>query len=481
MNHPARFGLARSIRARVLVSFIVLIGLSGALSMVTIREVLELQLRYRMEEAARQEVAELNRLVAKGIDPRTGQPFISAAAVFDVFFERNVPSREEALLSFVDGRAHRSAFERFPLSVLPEPMIQQIITAVPDPQVGLQEFGTELGTAYYVAAPVRIRGSFGTFVLVILPVAERAQISELQSYGVLAVIGVVLVASGAAWVLTGRLLGPVRSLTQTAELISQSDLTSRIPVRGNDEAAKMARTFNAMLDRLESVFQKEREFLLDASHELRVPLTIALGNISLIAQGISADPEEESQVLTMVMDELERMSRLVNDLQLLADAKNPHFLQPEPIDLEPFTHELAAKVSTLGPRVWRVDQISTGTVAADRHRLTEAVINLAQNAVQNTGPDDTVALGTALERDECRVWVRDTGPGVAAADQPHIFERFRRGSSAHLRYRGSGVGLSIVQAIAQAHGGRAEVVSRPGEGATFALLIPAGHGAGRAS
>jgi len=460
-------------------AFIVLIVLSGVFSMVAIQEVMVLQLTSRLDEAARQEIDELNRLVEQGLDPRTGKPFESSEAVFDVFFKRNVPSREEALLAFVDGRPYRQAMQRFALPSLPQPAMGQFATSTPDTSVHrLRTIETELGVAYYASWPVRVGSSFGTFVIVFLPVAERQEIGRLQSYGVLVVIGVVLLASGAAWWVTGRLLGPVRSLTQTAQAISRSDLTGRIPVRSDDEAAEMARTFNAMLDRLEGVFQREREFLLDASHELRVPLTIALGNLSLLRHGIVDDREEEDRMVALVMDELDRMSRLVNDLQTLADVKNPHFLQLEEIDLETFTHELADKMVTLAPRAWHVDAAAKGCVKADRHRLTEAVINLAQNAVQNTEPGDTVAVGTGLVGDEYRIWVRDAGPGVAVQDLPYIFERFRRGAAAHLRYRGSGVGLSIVRAIAEAHGGRADVSSRPHEGATFALFIPA-YGEGR--
>ncbi|GIF74972.1 sensor histidine kinase [Asanoa siamensis] len=474
MVGAARFRVLKSIRARVLLAFIALIVLSGVFSMVAIQEVLVLHLTHRMEEAARQEVDELNRLVEQGVDPRTGKAFASSSAVFDVYFERNVPSREEAMLAFVDGRPYWQTMSRFALPSLPQPVMGQFATSAPDPAVRrLRTFDTELGAAYYATWPVRVGESFGTFVVVFLPVVERAEIARLQSYGVLAVIGVVLLASGAAWWVTGRLLGPVRSLTQTAQAISRSDLTGRIPVRSDDEAAEMARTFNAMLDRLEGVFQREREFLMDASHELRVPLTIALGNLSLIRYGIIEEPEEQRRTVALVMDELDRMSRLVNDLQMLADVKNPHFLQPEDIDLEAFTHELADKMVTLAPRAWHVDAASTGRVRADRHRLTEAVINLAQNAVQNTEPGSLVAVGTSLSTSECRIWVRDAGPGVSAEDLPHIFERFRRGAAAHLRYRGSGVGLSIVRAIAEAHGGRVEVSSPPDEGATFALVLPA--------
>jgi two-component system, OmpR family, sensor kinase len=111
-------------------------------------------------------------------------------------------------------------------------------------------------------------------------------------------------------------------------------------------------------------------------------------------------------------------------------------------------------------------------IVADRHRLTEAVMNLAHNAVQHTRDQDAIAIGTALNDSEIRLWVRDTGFGVSESDQARIFERFTRGRDAHRRYRGGGLGLSIVRAIAEAHGGRVELESRLGEGSTFTMVLP---------
>ena len=176
------------------------------------------------------------------------------------------------------------------------------------------------------------------------------------------------------------------------------------------------------------------------------------------------------------------MGRIVNELQVLADSEHPDFVRPEPIDLTPFTHELVAKASALAPR-----RMGAGRVpprASSRRtggRLTEAVMNLANNAVAHTEPDDTIAIGSSLEDGTLRLWVRDTGTGIPLADQARIFDRFQRGTGAHRRYRGSGLGLAIVKAIAEAHGGRVDLVSRVGVGSTFTLVIPTHRGAGRMS
>jgi two-component system, OmpR family, sensor kinase len=212
----------------------------------------------------------------------------------------------------------------------------------------------------------------------------------------------------------------------------------------------------------------QRQFVQDASHELRDPLTICRGHLELLGE----DPEDQRRTIALVMDELDRMGRIVDDLQLLAEAEQPDFLRREWMELELFTHELIAKAGALASRDWRLDSTGTGIFFADRQRLTEAVMNLAHNAVQHTLEDETVAIGTSMDEKEVRLWVRDTGTGITVSDQTRIFERFRRGTGANLRYRGGGLGLAIVKAIAEAHDGRVEVESRLGQGSTFTIVFP---------
>jgi two-component system, OmpR family, sensor kinase len=279
-----------------------------------------------------------------------------------------------------------------------------------------------------------------------------------------------LIASACAWLIAGRVLRPVGLLTDTARSISQSDLTHRIDARGSGEAAEMARSFNAMLDRLEAVFRSQREFVRDANHELRDPLTIIRGHIELMSP--DDDEQDRQRTIKILLDELDRVGRIVTDLQLLAEAEQPGFLDLEWIDAEDLSHELVSKATALDARKWALDQAATGTFFADRHRLTEAVMNLAHNAVQHTAAADTIAIGSSVSDGEVRFWVRDTGEGISVPDHAIIFERFKRGADSHNRYPGGGLGLAIVKAIAEAHGGRIELESRRGEGATFTIVVP---------
>jgi two-component system OmpR family sensor kinase len=471
-RRPKWFGVARSARTRILASYVILLAASALISTFAIRQILLIRLDDRIQDAGQQEVAELERLLAVGKDPETGRPFEHPRRLFDVYLDRNVPSSEEGLLTFVNGELHEQVLARFPLDTLPAELYADWAALSSDlPGKGERvtgAFETDLGKTYYRVRRVLLGDHTGAFVVAILPAKELDEIRDLQTYGVAATLIVLLIASAIAYLIAGRALSPVRALTETAHSISQSDLTRRISVQGAGDAADMARSFNAMLDRLEGLFRSQRAFVQDASHELRDPLTICRGHLELLGD----DPEEQRRTIALVLDEIDRMGGLVDDLQLLSEAEQPDFLRLDWIDLGPFAHELRDKASALAPRRWKVDHASDGSFIGDRHRLTEAMMNLAHNAVQHTAEHEAIAIGTSLDQDGVRVWVRDSGYGIAVSDQARIFDRFTRGRDAHRRYRGGGLGLAIVRAIAEAHGGYVEVDSRLGEGSMFTIVIP---------
>jgi two-component system, OmpR family, sensor kinase len=475
-------GAADSARTRILIAYVILLALALMLAVFGFRQFLLFRLEEQVDNALRQEVLELDQLLTNGRDPATGRPFATLEALFDTYFARNVPSEEEAFLGFVEGKLYRSStLARFPLDRLPAerlPEWEQLASrSAGDEREATGRIDTRLGEAHFRTERIRFENDVGAFVVTILPADERKAISDFVTYGGAAALGVLLIASALAWAIAGRALEPVRQLTETARSISQSDLTRRIEVRGTGEAAEMARSFNAMLDRLESVFQSQREFVQDANHELRDPLTIVRGHLQLLED----DPDERRRTVQLVTDELDRMGTIVEDLKLLAEADQPGFLRLEWIDLEAFTQELHSKASALAPRGWAIDHAGDGALLADRHRLTQAVMNLAHNAVQHTAESDTIAISTAVRGDHVRITVRDTGVGISVPDQAAIFDRFTRGTGAHLRYGGSGLGLAIVKAIADAHHGIVELESRLGEGATFTIVVPRDASQGGAS
>ncbi|SDU85965.1 sensor histidine kinase [Jiangella alkaliphila] len=459
----------RSLRTRLISSYVVLLATSAVVTSLVLSEVLIIRLDQRIQRAELQEVLELRRMVDDGRDPTTGEPFTSLTALFDVYFARNVPSSGEGMVAFVGDRVRQTAVGRLPDGEVDRHVLDHWRDLADDVGSTTGRIGTDEGELRFRVEPVELGGESGAFVVAHLPRRDLDDIADVRTYSLFVALGVLLIAGLAMWPLAGRVLAPLRALTTTAHTISESDLTGRIRTRGSGEAVEMAQAFNAMLDRLESAFRSQRAFVQDASHELRDPLTICRGHLELLTDD---DPEDQRATVALVLDELNRIARIVDDLQVLADADQPDFVRRAPVDLGELTVELLAKASALGPRNWQLDGVGSGTVLADRHRLTEAVLNLAHNAVHHTTGDQVVAVGSARTDDEWRLWVRDTGVGVPEADHERIFERFARGAGSRRTYQGAGLGLAIVTLIAGAHDGRVELVSSPGHGSTFTIVIP---------
>src|SRR5699024_2840987 len=269
----------------------------------------------------------------------------------------------------------------------------------------------------------------------------------------------VVIAGFTEWLVAGRVLAPIRTVRKTAEQIRDSDLTRRIEVTGHDDVADLARTFNHMLDRIEEAFAAQNRFLEDAGHELRTPITIVRGHLEVMDD----DPVERAQTIDLVVSELTRMGRIIDDLMMLARAERPDFLEMRPVDLTELGVDALAKMKAMAPRRWAIDEVADAVVWADGQRLTQALVQLASNAVEHTGPEDRISVGTAVADRRIRIWVSDTGSGIAPEFQQRVFERFVRGRSGHGRL-GAGLGLEIVASIATAHGGRVELDSELGRG-----------------
>jgi two-component system, OmpR family, sensor kinase len=460
---PARRRLLASARSRILAFYIVLLLFSILLGGAALRQVLVGRAGERVDDALVQESAEFRRLVRDGRDPRTGEPFgTDVRAIFDVFLARNVPAQGEAFYTYVGGDVYRTRLVSGVPGRIPA---VDALAATADVTRGETRLA-DGRRVRYLAVPVRVaERPRGVFAVAIDLSGELDEVHEALRIAAGVSIGVLLLASALAWAVTGRVLAPLRELRDTARSINESDLTQRIPVQGDDELGDMARTFNEMLDRLEEAFASQKAFISHAGHELRTPITIIRGHLDVM----SDDPQDRRETLELVDDELQRMARIVNDLLLLARATRPDFLQPETIDLTELTRELFAKASALADRDWRIGAAGSARIVADRQRLTQAMMNLSQNAVSHTEQGDAVELGSELANGRVRLWVRDTGPGIPEHEQDRIFERFVRLDRSG---EGVGLGLAITRAIAAAHGGHVELDSEPGRGARFTVVIP---------
>ncbi|MFC4082064.1 sensor histidine kinase [Amycolatopsis samaneae] len=184
------------------------------------------------------------------------------------------------------------------------------------------------------------------------------------------------------------------------------------------------------------------------------------------------DPAERAEVVRLCTDELDRMARIVDDLLLLAKAEQPDFLRPERVSVPELTSDVDAKARAIADRRWTLESVGEGDAVLDPQRATQAVLQLAQNAVQQTGAGALIRVGSSVAGDTVSFWVADTGPGVPAGHAERIFERFVRGEAGERS--GAGLGLAIGKAIAEAHHGRAWFRSAPGVGATFGVALPVG-------
>jgi signal transduction histidine kinase len=215
----------------------------------------------------------------------------------------------------------------------------------------------------------------------------------------------------------------------------------------------------------------QRRFLQDASHQLRTPITIALGHAELLARELAGRGEQRD--IHVVVGELTRLKRLSERLLMIAASGDPDFLRLEPVDLDSFMMEVLSRWMPAAKRQWRLGHIEAVTTQADQDRLGLAIDALLENAVQHTGAGDTISL--SVLRDDAggpaRVVVEDTGEGIAPEELGSIFERFQTGS-ADGGTRGTGLGLALVRAIARGHGGEVRVHAQLGAGSKFELMLP---------
>lgn len=324
------------------------------------------------------------------------------------------------------------------------------------------------GHLRYVGVPLRVEGddSLGLYVSAILLEAELAPLeATFAGYALIAAIAAAVVGV-AAWLLAGRLLRPLRTLGRTASRITLSDLSERIPVRGRDDVSELTETMNATFDRLEQAVTAQRHLLDDIRHELGTPITVIRGHLELL------DPAQRTEVEAtreLALDELDRMARLIDDIQFLASTEQP--LQPRPVELAELTEQVAAKAAAIPGHSWRLEERAEGIAVLDAARLTQAWLQLADNAAKYAPEGTPIRLGSRRVADRIECWVADEGPGIPADQRERIFERFGRIDPGR-GVRGSGLGLPIVAAIAERHGGRVRLEDLEGGGARFTIDLP---------
>ncbi len=306
--------------------------------------------------------------------------------------------------------------------------------------------------------------------------------SELDSEDLIDILtwtvtpAIVLGLAGGWW-LTRKALAPVSALTQAAEKIHERNLSEQLPRSGNgDELDRLTEVFNAMTARLDGSFQRIREFTLHASHELKTPLTILRGELETALHDEHSSAAQKDRLASQI-DEIERLTKIVDGLTLLTKADAGQIaLKCEPLRLDELVRESLADAKILASPQnieVRLDHCDEATVAGDRHRLRQLLLNLADNAVKYNRPGGTVKFSLQRDGKFAALKISNTGAGIAAELQPRVFERFFRGDASHNNaVEGCGLGLSIAQWIVTAHRGEIYFASAPDQLTTLSVRLP---------
>jgi len=401
-----------------------------------------------------------------------GQPFSASSTLLFVLVEGQPPSTNRPELfgrpppEAGETLAEQEQENRLSARLLTEPDGYNTL-ALPD-----------VGDLRVLSRLIRVRAGLAVTIGAGEPLApvSRAQRGVAGAFllaGLLALAAALL----ASYLVGSRISRPLRRIAAVAARVDAGDLHPRIHQRGaaGEEVKVLADAFDHMLDRLTDAFAGQRAFVADASHELRTPLTVIRGQLEVLAAQRDPSGEEVRRVERLVQGEISRISRLVDDLLLLAKTEQTEFLRVETIDLAPYVADLWDGTSLLASRRFELGTLPDGTLRADPDRLAQALRNLLENAIDHTDPErGLVRMGVeALPGGRVRFLVDDDGPGIPVHQRERVFNRFHRTDAARDRASGgTGLGLAIVRAIADAHGGIVTAGESPEGGARFTLDLP---------
>lgn len=490
-TRPLAVFRGRTVRRRLLVLITVMLGLTLLLTGVLTFAVQYATVSERVDRDLDQEIEELTELAQRGPE-QDGPAYDNAAELFRDFMSIAVAGEDGAFLGMVDGELlYLSGGTGRPF----DPSHPEILEAVssldvPDGRAQTTTLRTQDTTLRMRVADVQLPGeSRDTEFVVLNDIGSQRALVDRQVMTYAGVSLAMLLAGGVvAYLVLGRLLRPLQALREATAQIHPEDLSMRVDVGSAEDTdvAELAVRFNQMLDRIEDGVRQQRQFLDDAAHELRTPLTILRGNTELLQPD---DAEDVATTQVLLLDELDRMQRLVDELLILARAQRPDFIRRSPTELAELAVESMDRITNLGERQWRLNADAEGEVLVDRQRLIQALVQLAANAVKFSEPGSIVELGTALvPADDPRVpdavaagaatapeyltlSVTDQGLGIPESQLQRVFDRFGRGDNS-VNVDGSGLGLPIVKAIVEGHGGSVVVESTEGIGSRFTLWLP---------
>ena len=458
-------------RGRMVAWVLGVTALGMALLIVAVSFVLRANLNDSMQAALRQEAGEINRFASEGIDPQTGEAFVDADRVLEVFIARQEGGRGELMVGIgPSGQFVQSlGSDARGWDDLPEAIRARI------QQTGSMERDSfpETGTLTWNNFQVNVGDTVGHIVIVRFhEPADRELRQELTVLVVLAAAALV-VTGFMAWIIAGRMTAPLREFAEEARRVGASPDTTRLGEHGSDEYVALARAANQMLERTEQAVATEQEFSENLAHVVRTPLAILRANLADAIQRGDAE-------LGRVHDEVLRLERAVSSLVLLNRAGRADFVVPQPAPADAMVRDAVVRWSdALGvgsrPRVVMHD-VATGTIEVDVPRVDRALDEILSNAVEACRDGGLVEVSSVASDDELVIEITDSGVGIPEGEHEMVLERFARASNARQDpmdpAAGTGLGLSVARAVLEAHGGQVSLAPRSRGGTAVLVRLP---------
>ena len=378
------------------------------------------------------------------------------------------PGPNESAIGILDGRPAFVPGVTVPFRLDEDlELLERMTGEVADGTIRIGTATSHLGHLRYVVVPLTVGdGESGVYIAAIDIDAELGELTASVTTYAWVSLGALLVIGLVGWLVAGRLLAPLHRLRLAAEKITGHDRGERIPVSGNDDVSDLTRNVNDMLDRLDAALTGQQHLLDDVRHELKTPITIVRGHLELLDP---RDPGDVDTTRNLAIDELDRMTGLIDGIAALAESRSAELDRVE-VRADALTTEVYSKARVIRGHEWCLGETSPARLSLDVAKITQAWLQLVDNAAKYAPDGTPVTIGSSETDTTVELWVLDVGPGIPPEARERIFERFGRADTRR-GISGSGLGLSIVRAIVTAHHGR--VVVRSGQGGTrIGLELP---------
>jgi signal transduction histidine kinase len=456
----------KSARANILGWVLIPVSLAMIATLTLTSALLTQNVVEKTDQQLSQEAEELQLLSDRAVDPVSGETYSSSSELLELYIRRAAPDSDEVLFVIVNGKVMERSSGELDIRLDRDPAFISLVTGFESPYLG--DYSLDGTALRFVAIPVKSKTDSGVMVAAI---TLDSRLESIQTT-LLELAVIMLMALAAAtlvgWIVAGRILKPIRDLGSMTRRARDGTSAERLSgFNGESEIGGIAQDFNSMLDRTAEAFESQKRFVDDAGHELKTPLTIIHGHLDLIR----SNPAEEKNSLPIIRDEVLRMTRIVKDLQTLTKSSEPSFIQLEQVDSAEIVDEVFVKASALADRNWSLESSKLPMLALDRQRISQALLQLIDNAIKHTTTSDSIEIGCRLRSGLCEFYVGDSGPGIPLSSRDKVFSRFVRGNWTPEDTEGSGLGLAIVAAIAHGHNGEVFIDTSKLGGAEVGLRV----------